>query len=112
FRGRQLFATAAWAIGQATNDDIEEAGGIYAMADVARHCSDAQSREMLLDQARTFARRLSGVRFPSKLRPLSMLAALAVRDSGRSGPFEREGSPGRAALLFRHRLTGRLPRTP
>ena len=109
FRGRQLFAAGAWAIGQATNDDIEEAGGIWAMVDVARHCSDAQSRAMLLDQTRTFARRLGGVRFPSKLRPLSMLAALAIRDSKSGGKLEREGTPARAAALFRHRLTGRLP---
>lgn len=109
FRGRQLFAGAARILDQVTNDDTEEAGGVYAMVDVARHCSDAQSRAMLVDQARIFARRLSGVRFPSKVRPLSMLAALAIRDCRRDEPFEREGTPGRAALLFRHRLSGRLP---
>lgn len=109
FRGRQLFAAAAQAAGHSTNDDIEEAGGIWAMVDVARHCSDLQSREMLLDQARTFARRLGGVRVPAKLRPISMLAALAIRDCRRGEPFEREGSPRRAVSMFRHRLTGRLP---
>ena len=109
FRGRQLFAAAAWAIGEATNDDIEEAGGVYAIVDVARHCSDAESRQMLLDQARLFARRLSGVRFPSKVRPLSMLTAVAIRECAKGEPFEREGTPLRAALMFRHRLSGRLP---
>lgn len=110
FRGRQLFATAARVFGQATDDDIEESGGLYALVDVARHCSDAQSRQMLLDQARLFARRLADVRFPSKVRPLSMLTALAIRDCARGGPFEREGTPSRAASIFRHRLSGRLPR--
>ena len=109
FRGRQLFAAGAQVLGQVTDDDIEEAGGIYALVDVARHCSDAGSRQMLLDQARTFARRLRKVRVPAKLRPLSMLTVLAIRDCARGEPFEREGAPGRAALLLRHRLTGRLP---
>jgi phytoene synthase len=109
FRGRQLFAAASRVLGQTTDDDIEEAGGIYAMVDVARHCSDGRSRQMLVDQARTFARRLSSVRFSSKVRPLSMLTALAVRDCAKGEPFEREGAPRRALVMVRHRVTGRLP---
>ena len=110
FRGRQLFAAAAQAVGCVTNDDIEEAGGVWAMVDVARHSSDPQSRAMLIEQARTFARRLGGVRIPPKLRPISMLAALAIRDVAKGEPFEPEGSPRRAVAMFRHRLTGRLLR--
>jgi phytoene synthase len=109
FRGRRLFASGAQLLAR-TGDAIEEAGGLWALADVARHCSDAQSRAMLLGQARTFAKGLGGMRFPGALRPLSMLAAVAVRDVRKGEPFEAEGTPGRAATMLRHRLSGRLPK--
>jgi phytoene synthase len=109
FRGRLLFATAAQLLAR-TDDAIEEAGGLWALVDVARHCSDAQSRSMLVEQARTFARALAGTRFSAALRPLSMLAAVAVRDLAGRPPFEREAAPGRVLALAAHRLTGRLPR--
>ena len=110
FRGRLLFAIAARLLAK-TDDAIEGAGGLWALVDAARHCSDAESREMLVGQARTFARGLGGTRFPAALRPLSMLASLAVRDVSRPPPFEPEGTPGRAAAMLRHRLAGRLPAT-
>ena len=109
FRGRLLFAIGAQLLAR-TDDAIEGAGGLWALVDAARHCSDDDSREMLLAQARTFAKGLGGTRLPSALRPLSMLAALAIRDVRRDQPFELEGTPGRAAAMLRHRLTGRLPR--
>ncbi|WP_223176438.1 hypothetical protein [Sphingomonas lutea] len=109
FRGRLLFALGAQMLGR-TNDEIEGAGGLWALVDAARHCSDAPSRDMLVSQARTFARGLGGVRFPVALRPLSMLAALAARDCRAPGHFEREGTARRAAALLRHRVTGRIPR--
>ncbi|HEY6048326.1 MAG TPA: hypothetical protein VIV07_04680 [Sphingomicrobium sp.] len=108
-RGNLLFGLAARAIGQA-NERIGGAGGLWTLVDAARHCSDPQSRAMLLDQARGFARSLGGVRFPGPLRPLSALAVVAVRDCRRGEPFEREGTPGRAAAMLRHRLSGRIPR--
>lgn len=108
FRGRLLFALAAQLLDR-TGDDIEDAGGVWALVDVARHCSDGQSRAVLLKQARAFARGLGGVQFGARLRPLSMLAALAIRDCARGEPFEREGTPARAAAMLRHRFTGRLP---
>ena len=107
-RGNLLFALGGRVLGGRT-EQIGVAGGLWALVDAARHCSDAQSRAMLLAQARSFCRGLSGVRFPVRLRPLSMLIALAVRDCGHGDPFEREGSPGRAAAMLRHRLTGRIP---
>jgi phytoene synthase len=106
FRGRFLFALASRVI--ATPDEtIEAAGGLWALTDAARHCSDGQSRQLLLDQARTFSSGRSGAKFPPALRPLSMLGALAIRDVKRGEPFEAEGSPARIAAMFSHRLTGK-----
>jgi phytoene synthase len=108
FRGRLLFALGAQILAR-TDDPIEEAGGLWALTDVARHCSDPASRALLLGQARTFARQLAGTRFPVSLRPLAMLAVLAARDVLRGEPFEPEGAPARAAAMLRHRLGGRFP---
>ena len=109
FRGNLLFGLGAGVLG-AASEQIQGVGGLWALVDIARHCSDAASREMLLGQARSFARGLAGAKFDSPLRPLSMLGALAIRDCKRRGPFEPEGTPGRAATMLRHRLSGRLPR--
>ena len=109
FRGRLLFALGAQLLAR-TGDDIEYAGGLWALVDAARHCSDPKSRETLIGQARTFARGIGGARFPAAVRPLSMLAALAIRDCRKGEPFEPEGTAGRAAAMLRHRLTGKLPR--
>ena len=108
FRGRQLFAASAQLLAR-TDDAIEDAGGLWALVDAARHCSDAMSRAMLVKQSQTFARGLSGVRFPAALRPLSMLAALAIRDCRGGEPFEPQGTPARAAAMVFHRLTGKFP---
>jgi phytoene synthase len=109
FRGNLLFGLGGRILGRA-EERIQGAGGLWALVDAARHCSDPESRRLLLDQARAFARGLSGVRFPGPLRPLSMLTVLALRDCRRGEPFEREGSPGRAAAMLRHRFSGRLPK--
>jgi phytoene synthase len=106
-RGRTLFWLGAKELGR-PDEAIQDAGGTWALVDAARHCSDVPSRGLLLEQARTFARGLAKARFAWRLRPLSMLAALAVRDLGRGEPFESEGTPGRAAALLGHRFSGRL----
>jgi len=108
FRGNLLFGIGAKVLGQA-DERIQGAGGLWALVDAARHCSDAQSRGMLMERARKFAHGLRGARFPSILRPLSMLAALAIRDSRRGEPFEPEGTPVRALTMLKHRISGRLP---
>jgi phytoene synthase len=107
FRGRSLFWLGARVLGR-PDEAIQSAGGVWALVDAARHCSDMPSRAMLINQARTFARGLADVRFAWRLRPLSMLTALAVRDLRRGEPFEPEGTPGRAAAMLGHRLSGRL----
>jgi phytoene synthase len=109
FRGNLLFGLGARIVGRA-EERVQGAGGLWALVDAARHCSDPQSRAMLLDQARSFGRGLRAVRFPGPLRPLSMLTVLAMRDCRRGEPFEREGMPGRAAAMLRHRFSGRLPK--
>ena len=109
-RGNLLFGLGARLLGDAS-DEIRAAGGLAALVDVARHCSDAASREMLMSQARRFASGLSAVRFGSRMRPLSIIAALAFRDAKRGEPFEAEGGPGRAAAAVRHRMTKRLPKS-
>lgn len=108
-RGRHLFAIGARILAE-PGEAIEAAGGLWALTDAARHCSDERSRGLLLDQARIRARGLGGAKFPALLRPLSMLGALAMRDSARGEPFEREGSPARAAAMLAHRISGRLRR--
>src|SRR3982750_2487180 len=109
FRGNLLFGLGARIL-ERTDEGIQGAGGLWALIDAARHCSDPQSRALLGDQARSFARSLSGVRVAGPLRPLSMLTVLAIRDSRRGQPFEREGTAGRAAAMLRHRFAGRLPK--
>jgi phytoene synthase len=106
-RGRTLFWLGAKVLGR-PDEAIQSAGGVWALVDAARHCSDTASRAMLLDQARTFARSLSGARFAWRLRPLSMLTGLAIRDLRHGEPFEPEGTPGRGVAMFGHRLSGRL----
>ena len=109
FRGRLLFGLSAKLLG-GTNDRIEAAGGLWAVTDVARRCSDPQSRSLLIREAGTLARGQGGTKIDSSLRPLSMLTAVAIRDLAKGEPLEREGSPARAAAMLRHRLFGKLPR--
>ena len=109
FRGNLLFGLGAKILGR-PDERIQAAGGLWALVDAARHCSDPDSRVTLTEQARTFARGLGGTGFPPALRPLSVLAALAIRDVKRGEPFEAEGTPSRAAAILGHRLIGRLPR--
>jgi phytoene synthase len=107
FRGRYLFGLAGRLLGSA-DERLEQAGGLWAIVDAARHCSDGPSRALLAEHGRTFAQGLGGAQFPAVLRPLSMLAAVALRDIRAGEPFEQEGAPGRLAAMLAHRVTGRL----
>jgi hypothetical protein len=86
------------------------AGGIWALVDAARHCSDPPSRTALLAWAQPLAGALRGARFDRTVRPLTMLGALALRDIARGERFEPEGSPRRLGVMLAHRLSGRIPR--
>ena len=95
-RGGRLFTMASSLLG-VPDPMIEEAGALYAMA-------HARRRGLLADG---YMPETTNHRFAKRLRPLTGLAALAMRDARRRA-LEPEGTPGRAWTLLRHRLTGRL----
>lgn len=106
-RGALLFRFSSSLLGFQLNERVKRAGEGWALADLARHSNQVDAKAAL-DAA---AERLSDVaaqRWPSPLRPLGMLAMLALRDTQRSSePREQQGAPARMARMFRHRLTGR-----
>jgi phytoene synthase len=98
-RGRILFGIGAQLLG-ARPSDSETAGELWSLVDGAVHCSDSDTRNILL-------RELAGLappRAPVAVRPLTMLAALSAHDVRGHGGFRR----GLAAL--RHRYRGTFPR--
>lgn len=98
-RGAELFSMLGRLIGE-THDLLLPAGRLFAGVDYARRGLRSIAPPKIA---------MGGVRFPRALRPVTALAALAVRDLGRGGPpFEHEATPGRALTLLRHRLTGRI----
>ena len=103
-RGRILFGIGARLLGQ-NPGGAEGAGAIWSLVDVARHCSDPPSREMLFAEARRSIAELGPQKPLRDLRPLTALGAVAAHDVlGGSA-----GGRGLAALI--HFLTGRFPRS-
>ena len=100
-RGARLFAMAATLL-DATDPLIGAAGRIYGFAPAWRRGLITVGSP--LDDLK----RLRKHRFPRQLRPLTGMARLAARDAGRGQAMEPEGTPGRAAALITHRLTGRV----
>jgi phytoene synthase len=102
-RGGLLFRYGARLLGGAFID-VEAGGQAWALIDLARHSGSEVDAEAAI--AAAAARRWG--RWPSRLRPLGMLAALAQRDSepGRVR-WEEPGAPPRMLRMLRHRLTGR-----
>ena len=98
-RGGYLFAIGAKLLGS-THDLVEGAGRLFAGIDFARRG---------YRQIEPSKVAMGGIRFPSALRPLTALTALAFRDLRHGGPpFEPEATPGRALALLRHRIGGRI----
>jgi phytoene synthase len=100
-RGRLLFGLGGRLLGG--DADAESAGALWSLADGARHCSDADSREMLEHEARHALAALPR-RARRRVRPLTILAAVSAADllSG--------GSPcARLAAALRHRAFGTFP---
>lgn len=100
-RGRILFGIGARLLGSGA-DEAVGAGPLWSLVDGARHCSDAESREFLLMEAKGALGDLPQ-RAPREVRPLTVLAALAAAEIAGGSGWTR----GTAAL--RHRLTGRFP---
>jgi phytoene synthase len=104
-RGGLLFRYTARLLGEPLPGlAVEAGGGAWALVDLARHSTDAPDAEA----AAAAARAAQDYRWPARLRPLGMLAALARRDLelGRAR-WEEQGAPGRMFRMLRHRLTGK-----
>jgi len=102
-RGRILFGLGTKLLGGRT-DAVEDAGAIWSLVDVARHCSDPASRALLFEEARKSIVELGSRKPPRILRPMTALAAAAAHDAlGGS-------SAGRGFVALIHTLTGRIPR--
>jgi phytoene synthase len=101
-RGRLLFTIGARLIGD-EGSDAGFAGELWSLEDGARHCSDEQSRAFLMREASSAMAKLP-LRIGRRLRPLTVLAALAACAVSRTPGF------GRGGAAIRHRLTGRFPR--
>jgi 15-cis-phytoene synthase len=102
-RGGLLFRYTARLLGGELAG-AEEAGESWALIDLARHCASREDADVALTAARE--RRMPR-RWPARLRPLGMLAALAARDAEAARPpWEPRGSPKRMWRMLRHRITG------
>lgn len=102
-RGTLLFRHTARLLGD-PEASLDEAGEAWALVDLARHCATAADSDIALAAARE--RKLPG-RWPSRLRPLGMLAILAARDLDPARPpWEARGAPGRMWRMLRHRISG------
>jgi 15-cis-phytoene synthase len=102
-RGRILFGLGARLLGESP-ETAGRAGALWSLIDGADHCSDATSRNVLRERAASV---LASMRqpMPSRLRVLTVLAALAAAD------LVREGSGlKRLSAAARHRLWGSFPR--
>lgn len=104
-RGELLFACSATLLGDVADAGVRSAGRAWALVDLARHSGNEPDALLALERAREQA---LPAHWPSRLRPLGMLAALAARDAEPARPhLEPQGTPGRMMRMVRHRLTGR-----
>lgn len=97
-RGATLFRVAGGLLG-AGGAELEDAGRLWALADVAFRISDPLTARRALGLAPRVAGRLP--------RSLAVLAALALRDVRRGHHKRRQGSPGRIARAMAAGLIGR-----
>jgi phytoene synthase len=102
-RGAGLFRMTARLLGDCRTE-VGPAGEAWALVDLARHCATEADSDVALAAARE---RVLPSRWPTRLRPLGMLAVLAGRDlEPARPPWEARGSPGRMWRMLRHRITG------
>ena len=93
--GETLFRLAARLLGERAPGFLEIHGRLFAAGALTRRALDRDGLFVVTESPRV----------PRQFRPLTGLAALALRDLRRDEP---EGAPGRAWTLLRHRLTGKL----
>ena len=106
-RGARLFSLSARMLAPDIPDHVAPAGEGWALIDLARRSGGADAAAALA-AARLRLAPLAGRRWPRRLRPLGMLAALAWRDARRGlDAVEPQGSPARMARMLALRLTGR-----
>ena len=107
-RGTVFFQMASTLIANA-NKQIDQAGALWGLTNAARQSVDWPTRTHLFLHAEEALARLCSHRFDRRVRPLTALAGLAARDA-KKGEFniEPEATPGRALVLLRHRITGRI----
>jgi phytoene synthase len=103
-RGRILFGVGARLLGESPSGG-EAAGAFWSLADGALHCSDPPSREQLSRHAQELLATLPTKASP-RLRPMTVLAALAAVDLVRRG----QGF-SRLSAAVRHKLSGAMPRS-
>ena len=102
-RGGGLFLYTARLLGGA-GAGLEAAGEAWALVDLARHCATSEDADIALAAARE---RILPKSWPSRLRPLGMLAVLAARDLDPARPpWEARGAPARMWRMLRHRISG------
>jgi phytoene synthase len=101
-RGRLLFRHSALLLGGGSANEIDRAGEVWALMDLARHSSEPDAGAAAAVAAdRPHVTR----RWPPALRPLGMLYLLARRDIALG--LEPQGSPVRMLRMLGHRFTGR-----
>lgn len=109
-RGATLFALAGRLLESRDVDAqrLADAGAGWALADLARHLSVPDRAVAVMAAARAPLERAMAERWPSRLRSLGMLVALARQDARRgAGALSPPGSRGRLLRMLAHRWTGR-----
>jgi len=103
-RGALLFRLSGAILGHQLSPEMERGGEAWALVDLARH-SNAADAAAAFEAARERAD--ARVHWPSRLRPLGMLAALARRDINRGvAELEPHGAPRRMLRMLGHRFSG------
>jgi len=100
-RGEKLFAIGARLLG-GSDELLIVAGRIHAYQSIFR--AGLSPPHWPMEEMHQLRRH----RFPRRLRPLTGLARLAARDADQRPNMEPEATPGRAAALITHRLSGRV----
>jgi 15-cis-phytoene synthase len=103
-RGATLFRLGGRLLGS-DDERLAEAGALAVLVSVGR-----RGLPDLMDLAREFEHSLVRHHFARRLRPLTALSRLAVRDLRSGPPFELEGTPPRVAAMLRHRWSGIVSR--